>query len=102
MQSAVSCSRCGGSRDLHFVTCGEPGGDFPGRALVYCSDCRKGMHHMIDVSLPLSQLTPEIFLNLYRLGKTESNPESAIKIAFGKDNEHLAHAVEAILRSKRA
>lgn len=97
MDTAVNCSSCGGARDLHLVTCGIAGGDIPGRILVYCSDCRSDRHHMIDVSIPIPLLSPNLFASLYSLGKTESDPEIAIELAFGKLDMNLIARVQQIL-----
>jgi hypothetical protein len=97
MNTAVTCSSCGGTRDLHFVTCGIAGSDIPGRTLVYCSDCRSDRHHMIDVSLPISLLTPDLFASLYSVGKTQSDPEVAVGLAFGKLDLDLVARVQGIL-----
>jgi hypothetical protein len=52
---------------------------------------------MIDVSLPLSLLTPDLFASLYILGKTKSDPEIAVGLAFGKMDMDLVARVQGIL-----
>lgn len=99
MSLNVLCSNCGAVDDLYFVTYGEPGGDFPGRTLVYCSACRKANNHRIDVSLPLGLMTPAIFIGLYQTGRTESHPETAVEIVFG---EQLPAVVEAAYNAMSA
>lgn len=101
MYSSVNCSSCGGKGDLYFVTCGQAGSDSPGRTLVYCAACRKERHQMIDVSIPLSLLTPDLFLDLYRLGKTTSSPDTAVELVFGKPVDEISRAAEAILSTRR-
>ena len=56
---------------------------------------------MIDVSLPLSLLTPDIFRQLYVMGKTESDPATAIDIVFGGPDSILQRELEAIIESRR-
>lgn len=101
MNSVVDCSNCNGVEDLYFVTCGDPGSDFPGRTLVYCAHCRREKFTMIDISLPLSLLTPDIFRQLYVMGKTESDPATAIDIVFGRSERALQWELEAIIEGRR-
>lgn len=101
MSRLVNCSRCGEEGDLHFVTCGEAGGSNAGRALVYCAQCRRDMKQHIDISLPLKLMTSELLLSLYRLGKTDSDPEMAIEMVFGEINELLVKEASSIMISIR-
>jgi len=57
---------------------------------------------MIDVSLPIRLLTPEVFASLYRTGKTASDPETAIRIAFGRSDPELQAEIESIMMSRPA
>lgn len=100
MNNDVLCSNCSGSDDLHFITSGAPGSDFPGRTLVYCARCRQDKSETLDVSLPLPLLTPEIFRGLYAMGKTASDPETAINIVFGKADADLQRELEAIIERR--
>jgi len=68
---------------------------------VYCASCRREKFTTIDVSLPLSLLTPEIFRELYAMGKTGSDPRIAIDIVFGKSDRALQRELEAIIESRR-
>jgi hypothetical protein len=36
-----------------------------------------------DAAIPLDVVTEDLFVALYRLGKTESDPEQACQLAFG-------------------
>jgi hypothetical protein len=100
MNKTVRCSNCGGTEDLHFITLGAAGSDFQGRTLVYCAPCRQDKGEAIDVSLPLQLLTPEIFRDLYAMGKTASHPEMAIDIVFGKPDAILQRELEAIIEHR--
>lgn len=97
MYKKISCSNCSGAEDLHLITSGAPGSDFPGRTLVYCARCRQEKSETLDVSLPLPLLTRDIFLGLYDMGKTASDPETAIKIVFGEPDAALQRELEAII-----
>ena len=96
------CSNCAATNDLYLVTCGTPGSDFPGRTLLYCPDCRLANNHMIGVSWPRALLTRESFLDLYRLGKTESDPSMAVKLVFGSEIELICESAKEILASRRS
>ncbi len=100
MNKSVKCSNCAGTDDLHFITSGVPGSDFPGRTLVYCARCRQDKFETLDVSLPLPLLTPEIFRGLYSMGKTASCPEAAIDIVFGMPDKTLQRELEAIIERR--
>ena len=95
--SNVRCSSCGGGEGLYLITAGSPGTDFPGRTLLYCGDCRARNHQLIDISLPIDLVTPDLFASLYELGRTGSDPETAIEIVFGKPDRELQARLEAIL-----
>ena len=85
-----TCSNCSSKDDLHLVTLGRG----MGRTLVYCPRCRSG------VSIPLSIVTEDLFIDLYKLGKTTSNPPSAIKVVFGLELPELQRKLERILSKK--
>ena len=92
------CSNCAGTRDLYFVTNGTQGGDFPGRTMNYCVQCRKEKSGNLDISLPIELMTTELFKGLYKLGKTETDPQMAIKVVFGQAIPSLQKELYEILR----
>ncbi len=96
-----ACSKCRSSDDLHLVTLGEPGGGQPGRALLYCARCRAQPGHRIDISWPLGLLTPGTFLELYRMGKTVSDPRMAVHLVFGQGNDWIATEAADLLERRR-
>ena len=96
------CSNCSGTRDLYFVTNGTQGGDFPGRTMVYCAKCRKEKSGNLDISIPVSLLTTDLFKGLYIMGKTETEPQMAIQIAFGKAIPILQNELERVLELKKS
>ncbi len=95
------CSNCAGTRDLYFVTNGTQGGDFPGRTIIYCAQCRKEKPGNLDISLPISLLTTDLFKGLYIMGKTETDPKMAVKIAFGQAIPTLQGELERMLELKK-
>lgn len=101
MDQPVQCSRCGGGHDLYVVICGEPGSQSPGRALVYCAPCRKEMSSYIDVSMPVSLMTPALLIALYEMGKTTSDPQTAVEIVFGQNHPSLVGELNAIIARYR-
>jgi hypothetical protein len=42
-------------------------------------------------------VTPEIFYDLYELGKTESEPETAVSLAFGRKDLDLTQRIQRSL-----
>lgn len=60
-----------------------------GRVLVNCNDCRN-RDVPILVSIPLELVDEDLFVELYRLGYTESEPETAVEIVFGEERPDLA------------
>jgi hypothetical protein len=98
VSKSVHCSRCGGNEDLYFVTCRELGDSSLGRILVYCQSCRSEMQQIIDISVPLTLVTKDLFLSLYRLGKTASDPMTSVNIVFGIQDHRLQSEVEKIIQ----
>jgi hypothetical protein len=80
-ESRARCSRCGESVELHLVTLPYQSERRGGRILVYCRPCRDVMK--TDVSIPLELVTAALFVGLYRLGFTDSAPDTAAQIVFG-------------------
>lgn len=101
MDQPVKCSRCGGSLDLYVVSCGGAGSQSSGRMLVYCAPCRKEMSSYIDVSMPMSLMTPALLIALYQMGKTTSDPQTAVEIIFGQHHPSLVRDLNAIIASHR-
>lgn len=103
--NAVTCSGCGAGGGLHLVVAGQPpGSSFPGRLLTYCPRCRSHpeLTSPVSVSIPLELVTPELFLGLYRLKVTESDPEQATQIVFGAAPRQLVRAAKRATRSANA
>lgn len=96
------CSNCAGTRDLYFVTNGTQGGDFLGRTMIYCFQCRKERPGNLDISLPIELLTTDLFKGLYILGKTETDPKMAIQMAFGQAIPILQKELERVLELKKS
>ncbi|WP_190322248.1 hypothetical protein [Candidatus Enterovibrio escicola] len=86
---------------MYFVTNGTQGGDFPGRTIIYCAQCRKEKPGNLDISLPISLLTTDLFKGLYIMGKTETDPKMAVKIAFGQAIPTLQGELERMLELKK-
>lgn len=72
-----------------------------GRVLLYCERCRKAGNDRISVSIPIKKITPELFLDLYRTGKTESSPPTAVEIVFGEKIQELIQEANSILESPK-
>ena len=95
------CSSCGSREDLHLVTVliWEP--EVPGRILVYCPRCRENVADKVDVNLPLAEVDVEVFVRLYRDGKTGSAPDTAAEIVFGEAlPDAVRGAEEALLQNE--
>jgi hypothetical protein len=82
MSSRPTCSRCGASDDLHVVTMRYSADEPGGRLLVYCSRCGEEMNPA--TSLPIALCTPEVFVDYYRRGLTNSAPDIAAALVFGE------------------
>jgi hypothetical protein len=80
------CSACGTVREaLQLVNVLYSRGERAGRLLVFCPGCLdERRSHLGEVELPLSELTIDGFVGLYRDGYTSSNPAMAAAIAFGE------------------
>lgn len=96
-----SCSSCTATDDLHLVILGQPGSDAPGRTLLHCPRCRTGHRDQVDISWPRRLLTPGTFLELYRMGKTGSDPRMAVGLVFGPGHEWIATEAADILERRR-
>lgn len=97
----AQCSNCAASDDLHVVTLGAPGSQAPARLAVLCPACRERDGARIDISWPLRLLTPGTFLELYRLGRTESDPRMAVHAVFGAGHDWVSTEAADILERRR-
>jgi hypothetical protein len=53
--------------------------------LVYGYGCRRSEYgDLVDVSIPLALVAPQLVATLYRTGRTTSDPKHAAQIAFGR------------------
>jgi hypothetical protein len=90
------CSNCGSGKNLHLVSMPYESGSVRGRLLVYCAKCLD-RGYRIGICLPLSMVTPELFLELYTCGVTGSDPSQAVEIVFGSERPILAKEAQALL-----
>ena len=97
-----TCSRCGSPHELHLVTLRTAGLSAPGRLLVYCPRCRDEYSPHIGVDVPIEDVTVETFVGLYRDGTTESAPETAARIAFGRPAPEAVEGAVRALEARRA
>jgi hypothetical protein len=97
----AACSNCASPDDLYFVTVSQPGSYGPGRTLLYCPRCRAANQHQLDISWPLALLTPGTFLQLFRSGKTESDPRTSVHLVFGPGNDWIAAEAADILERRQ-
>ena len=100
MREDVRCSRCASLQDLFLVTQPYEDGFAEGRMLVYCPKCRQDYEHRLIVHAPLSEMNPERFLDMYREGKTSSDPETASKIVFGMLDSRLVQSALEIMAGR--
>jgi hypothetical protein len=52
----------------------------------------------ITVSIPLGLVDEDMFVELYRLGYTESSPETAAEIVFGEERPNAAARAKAHMK----
>ena len=93
---SIRCSGCGDPA-VWAVTLPYQRGQRPGRLLAYCDRDREDKGEAILVALPLTCLTDDLFVSLYREGWTESEPEFASQIVFGMTRQELVHEVRQYL-----
>lgn len=97
MFQPVKCSRCGNTKQLCLVTVLYSDDSSEGRILVYCKNCREDFNGRFGLTIPLSEVGVELFLALYKDGKTCSDPFTAAEIVFGTaDPSLVAEANELI------
>lgn len=99
--SGTSCSNCDATDDLYFVTLGIAGPDQPGRAVLHCPRCRRDTGQQVDISWPLRLLTPGTFLELYRTGKVETDPQRLSCSVFGRGHDWIADEASDMLQRRR-
>ena len=97
MNRRPKCSRCSCLINLHLITIPYEHNSESGRILLYCEGCRANAFDSTGVSIPIIEVTPEIFLDLYRTNKTASDPSTASEIVFGYSNARLVSAAEKLL-----
>jgi hypothetical protein len=93
------CSRCGSFDHLSLVTLRYSDTESAGRILLYCGRCREWAKLWIGVTITIEELTPDIFLDLYRTKQTASDPYTAVEIAFGESKPLLVQEAKRILKS---
>jgi len=91
---------------VHCANCGQPAewlvtlpysDGLAGRVLVYGNDCRN-RDMPILVSISLEMVDEYMFVEMYRLGYTESSPDTATEIVFGEERPDLAARAKRHLR----
>ncbi len=100
MREDIRCSRCASLRDLFLVTQPYSDDSEEGRMLIYCPDCRQDYEHRLIVHAPLTEMNPEKFLDMYREGKTSSDPETAAQIVFGAPDSRLVRSALEIIAAR--
>lgn len=99
-----TCSGCESTEGLHLVVAGRAPGDVqPGRLLVYCPRCRQQPERTspVSVSIPLSLVTVTVFLGIFRLGLSESDPGQAVALVFGEARPEISKAaIWAIIKAR--
>lgn len=103
MKTEACCSRCGcadvsaAGKGLSLVTIPYDGGQGPGRILVYCRDCWAGMAEQVAEVIPLEMVSPGVLLDLYRTGKTTSDPFTACELLFGCVKPELVREAQVLI-----
>lgn len=54
----------------------------------------------MDVVLPIEELNEARFLDVYREGKTSSDPETAVELVFGEPRPALAAQAQRIMAQR--
>jgi len=89
------CTQCQSSTDLHLVTIFAQGQSYDYSLL--CPQCRRSPK-TIDLSIPLSLITPQLFVELYSLEKVSSIPPPDLsRLLFGTEivpSVYLERALE--------
>ena len=96
----VNCSRCGSLDVLSLVTVPYEQGGVAGRVLIYCDACRADMNDMLGEIIPLAKVSPAVLLDLYRTGKTASDPFTTVQLVFGRTDTDLVRQAQAVLNGK--
>ncbi len=95
----VNCSSCGCQEGLHMVIIPYEENRTPGRVLVYCGACREVVADRISEAIPLAKVSRGVFLDLYRSGKTASDPFTAVELVFGRSDTDLVREAQGILNA---
>ena len=101
----ASCSRCGKAgekehaqgKGLSLVTIPYEQGQGAGRILVYCRGCWTEMAEHIAEVIPLEMVSPSVLLDLYRTGKTASDPFTACELLFGRAKPELVREAQVLM-----
>ena len=104
----ASCSRCGKAGEKEpaqgkarsLVTIPYEQGLGAGRILVYCRECWTEMAEHIAEVIPLEMVSPSVLLDLYRTGKTTSDPFTACQLVFGHAEPELVREAQALIHSQ--
>ena len=103
MKTEATCSRCGGAdasdpgKGLSLVTIPYDGGQGAGRILVYCRSCWTDMAEHVAEVIPLEMVSPGVLLDLYRTGKTTSDPFTACELLFGRAEPELVREAQVLI-----
>lgn len=105
LQVMASCSRCGmagdkertHSKGLSLVTIPYEEGQGAGRILVYCRSCWTEMAEHVAEVIPLEMVSPGVLLDLYRTGKTTSDPFTACELLFGRAEPELVREAQVLI-----
>jgi len=82
MAEVLSCSACGDAA-VWFVTIPYSTEEKAGRALAYCSDCRRSRLALVDVAIPIPVLMADqdlVLGLLYELGFVATDPEALVEV----------------------
>lgn len=96
----VNCSRCGNREGLSLVTIPYQEAAGAGRILVYCSTCQAGAANQLAEIIPLGKVSPGVFLDLYRTGKTTSDPFTAVELVYGRSDPDLVREAQNVLNGE--
>ena len=68
-----------------------------GRILVYCRTCQVDMAGQLGETIPLGKVSSGVFLDLYRTGKTTSDPFTACELVFGSVKPDLVREAQTLM-----
>lgn len=67
---------------------------------MYCLQCLADYKHRLTVHLPVAEVNAERFLELYRLGATASDPETAAQLVFGEADISLIRKALMVMEKR--